>query len=215
VNTIAAVPDRPDRPVLGDRQTVIARLHAALDAVEADDYAAWRTNVDELIQWRTQPLVQGLARLARELEQALGDGNASTGGGSLPEACARLEHVVRMSEEASHSTLDLIQECGVLLATMTACVDQGPEGDAAATLAAIRARLSEMTAAQGYQDLTGQIIRRVVELVRAVHAGLGDSVGADHPLQLAARGYGPSLSGIDPPASTQDDANQLLSSLGL
>lgn len=198
---------------LADRQALVACLHAALEALEADDYTGWRSNVDELIQWRTQPLVQGLAKLARELEQALGkSAGTSNGGGSLPEACARLEHVVRMSEEASHHTLDLIQDCRVLLGSLPH-VDERDED--AATVAAIRSRFSEITAAQGYQDLTGQIIRRVVELVRTVHAGLGDVVADVRPLQVSSHGFGPSLAGIDPPATTQDDANQLLSSLGL
>ena len=208
---------------LADRQAVIARLHAALDALESDDYATWRANVDELISWRTQPLVQGLARLARELDAALGGTGA--GVASLPDACARLEHVVQMSENASHQTLDLIQECSVLVGTLPPRgnpVDPADVDAAAtvATIAAIRGRLSEMTAAQGYQDLTGQIIRRVVDLVRAVHAGLGD-IGIDEaPLQVSAAdrmhtGFGPSIEGLDAPAATQDDANDLLSSLGL
>ena len=97
-----------DPAIPGDRQTVVARLHAALEALEADDHVAWRSNVDELIQWRTQPLVHGLAKLARELEQALGEGGGAGSGGSLraqgsgssslPEACARLEHVVRSAK---------------------------------------------------------------------------------------------------------------------
>lgn len=189
------------------REALVACLHAALDALEREDDTAWRRNVDELIQWRTQPLVQGLVRLARELETTLGTGG---GNGSLHEACLRLEHVVKVSEEASHHTLDLIQDCRILLGTL------GKGGDDAPTLAAIRSRLSEMTAAQGYQDLTGQIIRRVVELVRAVHEGLGEYADDDaRPLQLDPRGHGPSVQGLDGPAATQDDANQLLSSLGL
>lgn len=199
-------------PVCGDRQAVIGCLHAALEALEADDTAAWRNRVDELIEWRTQPLVQGLARLARELAQAFGDDSRMPGGGgSLPEACARLEHVVRVSEDASHLTLDLIQDCGILLGTLPGATAV----DDAATVAAIHSRLSEMTAAQGYQDLTGQIILRVVELVRAVHAGLGDVVEDGKPLQLHGHGHGPSVDGLDPPAATQDEANKLLSSLGL
>jgi len=196
-----------------DRQAVIGRLHAALWALEHDDLAGWRSNVDALIQWRSQPLVQGLAKLARELDTALGNGSASPNA-SLPEACARLEHVVHVSEDASHRTLDLIQECGVLLGTLP---DAAAE-EQAATIAAIRSRMSEMTAAQGYQDLTGQIIRRVVELVRAVHAGLGEMTDGDAtPIHLNHhnRGYGPSVAGVDAAPATQDNADELLSSLGL
>lgn len=205
----APVATAPGAAALDERAALVACLHAALDALEHEDDDAWRSNVDELIQWRTQPLVQGLVKLARELEQALGTGS---GGGSLPEACQRLEHVVKVSEDASHHTLDLIQECGTLLGTL-------PHGDAdadAATVQAIRARLSEMTAAQGYQDLTGQIIRRVVELVRGVHAGIGAHTAVDaRPLQLDSHGYGPAVQGVDAPAISQEDANHLLSSLGL
>lgn len=206
MNALAA-PDAGD----AGRAPLVESLHAALAAVEAGDDAAWRRNVDELIQWRTQPLVRGLVKLARELEQTLGAGPGS--GASLPEACLRLEHVVRVSEDASHQTLDLIQDCGVLLGTLP---DDGDDAQAA-TIASIRARLSEMTAAQGYQDLTGQIIRRVVELVRAVHAGLGECVqaGGERPLQFSGHGHGPAVAGVDAAPATQEDANSLLSALGI
>ena len=192
-----------------DRELITERLHAALWALEHDDPVAWRTNVDELIQWRTQPFVQGLTRLARELESALGEGTGASGA-SLPDACARLEHVVTLTETASMRTLDLIQECSGLLGRMQA-------GDASQdeAVTGIRERLSEMTAAQGYQDLTGQIILRVVELVRAVQEGLGDVSDPTEPLKLANRGHGPSIAGLDAAPATQDDANELLSSLGI
>lgn len=196
-----------------DRQAITQRLHAALWALENEDHAGWRANVDALIEWRTQPFVQGLARLARELEQALGEHASGTpNAASLPDACARLEHVVILTERASMRSLDLVDECGQLLRQLP-----GPADDAqAAALAGIRSRLSELTAAQGYQDLTGQIILRVVALVRAVHAGLGEVIGeSDRPLQLGNRGHGPAVTGLDPAPVSQDDANSLLSSLGL
>ncbi len=196
-----------------DRQGITKRLHAALWALEHDDQEAWRSNVDELIQWRAQPFVQGLARLARELEQTLGTGESGAHASSLPDACARLEHVVTLTEGASLRTLDLIDECGALLRQLPQAQDEPQQQ----TLADIRWRLSEMTAAQGYQDLTGQIILRVVELVRAVHLGLGelDECEVGKPLHLSNRGSGPAVVGLDPAPATQDDANQLLSSLGL
>ncbi len=196
-----------------DRQAVTQRLHAALLALENEDQTGWRANVDALIEWRTQPLVMGLARLARELEQALGETTgAPPNAASLPEACARLEHVVTLTEQASMRSLDLVDECGQLLRQLPV-PNNVAEGDA---ITGIRTRLSELTAAQGYQDLTGQIILRVVALVRAVHIGLGEVTGeVDRPLQLSNRGHGPSVSGLDPAPVSQDDANSLLSSLGL
>lgn len=198
-----------------DRQELTRRLHAALWALENDDQVGWRANVDALIEWRTQPFVQGLARLARELEQALGESTGSPPDAtSLPEACARLEHVVTLTEQASMRSLDLVDECGQLLRQLPP-PDEGAQAEA---IAGIRTRLSELTAAQGYQDLTGQIILRVVALVRAVHIGLGEVSGEiriDPPLQLSNRGHGPSVDGLDPDPVSQDDANSLLSSLGL
>ena len=196
--------------VPSDRAHIVERLHQALWALEHDDAEGWREHVDALIQWRTQPFVQGLARLAHELELALGEIGDPAHHASLPDACARLEHVVTLTETASMRTLDLIQECSGLLGRMQA-------GDASQddAVAGIRERLSEMTAAQGYQDLTGQIILRVVELVRAVHAGLGEATGQVTPLQLSNRGHGPSIAGLDEKPATQDDANDLLSSLGI
>lgn len=196
-----------------DRSGVIAHLHHALVALERNDEASWRAHMDALLAWRTQPLVQGLARLARELEQALGETAASGSSGSLPEACARLEHVVALTEAASLRTLDLIEECA---AEVRRADDADPQRRAEA-LAGIRTRLSAMTEAQSYQDLTGQIIRRVVGIVREVHAGLHRYVGAaEPPLRLGCtRGEGPAIRGLDPEPATQDDANRLLSELGL
>ena len=211
MTALAAVADAAAGNHAEERAGLVDSLHAALTALEAGDDAGWRSNVDELIQWRTQPLVQGVVKLACELEQALGAGPGS--GASLPEACLRLEHVVRVSEDASHQTLDLIQDCGTLLGTLP----DANTSEQAATIAAIRSRLSEMTAAQGYQDLTGQIIRRVVELVRAVHVGLGSCVAeaGARPLQFSGHGHGPAVAGVDAAPATQEDANSLLSSLGL
>lgn len=189
----------------GDRQQIARRVRAALWAVEHGDEAGWRAQVDALIEWRNQPLLQGLVRLARELGQTLGEGDPPAGA-SLPEACAHLERVVRITEEASHRALDRIEQCRALLSLLPA--DDAVQTD---TVAAIRAHLSEMTAAQGYQDLTGQVILRVVDIVRCVQAGLGSAQPEPkRPLHLPG-----SLAAVDPAPATQDEANQLLSSLGL
>ena len=196
-----------------DREALSRHLLAALAALEYDDEAGWRRNVDELIQWRAQPLVQGITRLARELEQALGESPAAASATSLPEACTRLEHVVALTENASMRSLDLIDECSTLLRAI-----EPADNEQVALVAGVRSRLSELTATQGYQDLTGQIILRVVALVRTVHEGLGEIIDeAEEPLRLPAdnRGQGPAVAGLDAEPASQDEANRLLSSLGI
>ena len=197
--------------VAPERDAIVETLQSALRAIEHGDDAGCRAAIDGLVEWRTQPLVQGIVRLARELAVALGDDSRS-GTASLPEACARLEHVVQLTESSSMRTLDLIDECSRLVAKLPAPMDD----EQREAVAGLRSRFSEMSIAQGYQDLTGQIILRVVELVRAVHTGLGDIVGPAEPLQLHSnRGHGPSVTGVDPTPATQDNADELLSALGL
>lgn len=196
----------------GDQARMVERLHGAMAALEQGDANAWRHHVDSLLEWRRQPVVQGLVKLARELDELERAIDArlppsAKGGDGLPDACSRLEHVVKMTEDASLRTLDLVDECRTLLGTL------GSEHDA--TIAAIRARLSSLVEAQSFQDLTGQIIQRVVQLIRSLQAGLGDIEGLRPVDRSAANGNGPSLHGVDAPGATQDEANDLLAALGI
>ena len=203
-----SLPLRPPSIPAGDAQ-IIDRLHAAMAALEQGDAYAWKHHLDSLLEWRRQPVVEILVKLARELdelERAIDvriPGAAQSAVG-LPDACSRLEHVVKMTEEASMRTLDLADECRTLLGTI------GPEHEA--TVDAIRSRLSAMVEAQSFQDLTGQIIQRVNHLIRSLQSGLGD-IQAMHGDD--AKGHGPAVSGVDPPAATQDEANDLLANLGI
>lgn len=198
-----------------DHRAAIDCVRAGLAALERGDDAEFRAQVDVLIGWRTLPLVQGLIRLSRELGQTFGESDAVDPSNALPEACARLEHAVRMSEDASHRTMDLIDQCRDLLGKLPAT----PGTEQAETLAGLRVRFSEITAAQGYQDLTGQIILRVVDIVRSAQPSGGGAVAGVRPLHVPAaspgHGHGPAVKGIDPAPATQDHADELLSSLGL
>ncbi len=205
---MSSMPTRPPSMPAGDAQ-VVERLHAAMAALEQGDNTAWKHHLDSLLEWRRQPVVESLVKLARELddlERAIDVRipAASKSGGGLPDACSRLEHVVKMTEEASMRTLDLADECRTLLGTI------GAEHEA--TVDAIRSRLSAMVEAQSFQDLTGQIIQRVIQLIRSLQSGLGD-IQALHGED--GKGHGPAVAGIDQPAATQDEANDLLADLGI
>lgn len=198
------------------RAALVERLHGALEALEAGDEDAWRREIDALAAWRTRPLVQGLGRLARELGQALGElPPAHPQASALDDACARLDHVVAMTEQASHRTLDLTEDCRMLVEQLR----QGGLGaEQEALITRIRGNLQEMALTQSYQDLTGQIIRRVAGIVRRVHEGFG-ALGLPpkdpHEDGKAPTLAGPALAGLDTHAVSQNDADDLLSKLGL
>lgn len=197
-----------------ERNALIERLQGALDALESGDEAGWRREIDTLAAWRTRPMMQGLSRLARELGQALGElPVVPAEAGELDDACSRLDHVVAMTEEASHRTLDLAEECRALAEQLRA---DGLTGEQGQILDKIRHNLTEMALAQSFQDLTGQIIRRVAGIVRRVHEGFG-ALGLP-PKEDRKPGdglAGPAVTGLDRHGVSQGDADDLMSGLGL
>ncbi len=84
--------------------------------------------------------------------------------------------------------------------------------------------LSEMMLAQGFQDLTGQVIRQVISLVEEVEDSLVQLVKvAGKPQQSSdkkeidpIKAEGPQINAQDNPnvVNNQDDVDDLLSSLG-
>lgn len=195
----------------GGREELIARLHSALEALEADDEAAFKASIGAIAELRTSPVIQALARLARELGETLGSLNvADPLFAELPDASARLQHVVKMTEEATHTTLDLVEQSRELLAGI-------PSEAGGEALAAVRKNLSDVALAQSYQDLTGQIIKRVVSVVDRVYdtvAAFGIDVRAEQRRQKDELA-GPAVKGVDSHAVSQDDADDLLSQLDL
>ncbi|MFL6605245.1 MAG: protein phosphatase CheZ [Steroidobacteraceae bacterium] len=115
---------------------------------------------------------------------------ASVAGKDMPDARLRLDHVLKLTEDAAHRTLDLVERSGPLaarLATDAAALVEpirvaraAYRGSGVEDLlsrvetfltsaerdgAAVRANLDEVLMAQSYQDLSGQIIRTVIKLV--------------------------------------------------
>lgn len=196
-----------------DRDRLAQLLGDALEAIERGDEDAWRQRIQALADTPTRKVVKRLGRLARELEQALEALPPGPVDGNLNDAGARLDHVVAMTEQATHRTLDLIDDSRALLVRLQ-------EGNLDAAQAAIaeelRGQLKEMALAQSHQDLGGQIIRRVADIVRRVHENLAvlelPHGGAPAP---SPAGSGPAVAGLDLDRVDQRDADDLLSRLGL
>ncbi|MGY0632981.1 protein phosphatase CheZ [Luteimonas sp. A478] len=196
-----------------NRNLLTRLLQDALEALERGDEATWRERIETLSDSKTRNVVKRLGRLARELEQALETLPPSPAEGGLGDACARLDHVVEMTEQATHRTLDLIDDSRALLAQLQ---DEALAPAQATIVEGLRTHLKDMALTQSHQDLGGQIIRRVAGIVRHVHENLGalDLSSPDGGTD-SARGHGPAVSGLDRDTVDQRDADDLLSHLGL
>jgi chemotaxis protein CheZ len=168
----------------------------------------------------------------------------------IPDARQRLMHVLKLTDAAAHRTLDLVEKSGppadrtareaTALAAPWKRFREGTISvaeyldlikridhflSAARTDSeCVRANLNEVLLAQDYQDLTGQIIRGVMNLVAEVEVVLvdltrlaGAQAGAATPA-AASHGQGPAIPGVDHGAAMvngQADIDALLSDLGM
>jgi chemotaxis protein CheZ len=236
-------------------------LSVAYHAGSPEDF---ERELDELLRIRERGLFLEIGKLTRDLNSALErfrfDARiVDLAEKDVPDARQRLEHVLKMTDEAAHRTMDLVEgACPLAERTGNAAAGIAPlwrkfrareiavqdfrvlldRLDAFLPAAhsdadAIRGNLNEVLLAQGYQDLTGQIIRSVMHLVAEVEQALGDLVQlsmSDTELQGlraqgthvapgadARKGFGPTVPGLEsgPVVSGQQDVDALLSGLGM
>jgi len=224
------------------REQRLAQLRELASALESGDDALYETRLAQFLRERETSLFVSVARLTRELHQAIFDSKldgqlTNLAQDQLPDACSRLDYVVTLTENAAHKTLDLvehgqaslrqIQQAGNILSALP---QQASLAKAHALIAGgveeLRSQLSQLAQAQEYQDLSGQLIKRVIRLVRGVEAALLELLRAAGPLQIstatpiaaasaAAPGLqGPAVPGLSGAQVSQQDADALLSSLG-
>jgi chemotaxis protein CheZ len=156
----------------------------------------------------------------------------------VPDARQRLAHVLKLTDDAAHHTMDLVdQSCPLVdavaheaqrlqdLPDLSANVSRFLQ-QTQAHMKTVRARLTDVLLAQGYQDLSGQIIRNVMQLVVELEVALGDLVRIDRfefdggtmtspALPAAAGAYGPVVPGVGHGETVggQEDIDAMLSGL--
>jgi len=176
----------------------------------------------------------------------------------IPDATERLNYVITMTEEAANKTMDAV-DAGMPLAEnlraeaaklsdswdkfksrqltvedfrllsddITSFLEVAQDNSQA-----VHDRMSDILMAQGFQDLTGQVIRKVIKMVHEVETKLIDlllvagqeaALKSDAERLKAKKGKtknieaaGPAIPGLDEGdiISGQDDVDDLLSSLG-
>ncbi len=222
-------------------EILVAMLREAADALERGDTKTFEDRYEALTKRREHHFASGVATLARRLHNAINDIDldsrlACVAGRDIPDACSHLDYVVKMTEEAAHRTLDLVEDSRAKLnelIKMHSDVLGNPGlandprvaslGEAMTTATThIRTNLSNLAQAQEYQDLSGQLIRRVIGLVRNVETALvalmraagADLKISDPPPIKDEAGKSQLLGPAAKNASSQADADSLLADLG-
>jgi chemotaxis protein CheZ len=253
-----------------DEESKAYQLNLARQLVghlEADDADAAANVVRQLRIPYERELFEELGKLTRDLHEAL---NSFRGDSRLveltrdeiPDARERLNYVVTMTEQATHRTLNAVDEAMPIAESLHArsheltdswnrfrqrelSVDEFREFARALDIFFIasgeeterlRSLMSEIMMAQDFQDLTGQIIRRVIRLVHEVEENLVGLIRLSSARMETGRGgqQAASARGVESAAdaasqgpivpntqdtvadvvSGQDDVDALLSSLG-
>lgn len=168
----------------------------------------------------------------------------------MPDTRDRLNYVIQTTEEAAHKTLGYIDktlplanELKQTAAKLSESWQRFRNREMSATefrdlsreieaylpvvnthAGEIHNNLSEMTLAQGFQDLTGQVLRQVIGLVEEVENNLVKLVKVAGQTQQSGetkvvdplKAEGPQINAKNKPnvVNNQDDVDDLLSSLG-
>ncbi|MDZ7750303.1 MAG: protein phosphatase CheZ [Gammaproteobacteria bacterium] len=240
---------------LSDHDTLLPLARRLVASIEADDAGETEHALAELTRLGESTLYQRLGELTRELHDALdslrvGEDLSAISAETMPEAKERLDYVNTLTERAATDTLDamdvsvpMAEMLGERARLLAREWDREPPGqplngmagelreflgDAAMASDLLRVKFSEVQMAQGFQDLTGQIIRRVTDIVQEVEQRLVELVvtvgqGDGRPRQgvppaaadaIAAEGpVIPSMARGDV-VSGQDDVDDLLAELG-
>lgn len=176
----------------------------------------------------------------------------------IPDAKRRLSHVIDMTEQAANKTMDAVESCLPIADRLSTDLSHlmpewqklmtrnlqlgefkalchnlnGFLTDSLANANELQGSLTEVLMAQGFQDLTGQILRRVIELVRQVeesliglltafgqttlHTSADDRPAAPRKPKAGHEAEGPIIDAVgrNDVVQGQDDVDDLLSSLG-
>ncbi len=244
---------------------LLDQARALVQELETGNIPAAEGLIERLSRIRDQSLFQELGKMTRQLHDSLNsfalDARIqSLAESDIPDAKARLNHVIEMTEASANRTLNAVEDTlpiaeqlqGVAntlhekwgrfrnkdmnveeFRSMSREIDEflSVTRDNAGQ---IHNNLSDVMMAQDFQDLTGQILRRVITLVQDVEENLVELIRLTGGRETAAepgpstvqesgksenilQGVGPQVPGVgddNGSVSGQDEVDDLLSSLG-
>ncbi len=244
---------------------LLDQARALVQELETGNIAAAEGLIERLSQIREQSLFQELGKMTRQLHDSLNSfamdsRMQSLAESDIPDAKARLNHVIEMTEASANRTLNAVDDTLPIAAQLQSVANtlhekwgrfrnkemnveefRGMSREIDEFLSVTRdnagqihSNLSDVMMAQEFQDITGQILRRVITLVQEVEDNLVELIRLSGGLETETgsgstavreskkpedimQGVGPQVPGVGDDGgavSGQDEVDDLLSSLG-
>ena len=228
---------------LEDAQQLVAALERGENSVANGIVEQVMAQQDSLIFQQVGKLTRELHTTVSQFKTELGDSGVT--GAEISNIRTRLHHVIELMEKAANDSLAAVEHSTPLAKAIEDGADKIAEpwdrfrnremdvqqfrelsdeitefmSIAAVNSERIHERLNEVMMAQGFQDLSGQIIHRVVDVMGTVEDSLVElirlsSQGDDEKEQER---LGPAVPGVvsnTEYVTSQDEVDDLLSSLG-
>lgn len=202
---------------------------ALLDAVKAGDETKTDFVLQQIIQAKDADLLGEVKKITQSLHNTLdefGQDNqllqyAKYG---LPDAGERLEYVLKTTEDASQKTLSSAENASAILSNLSETLS----GESLLLAQQAQQEITEIMMTQSFQDLTGQVLKRVIMLVTSIESSLIELVEksgialedieqVDVSSDEEMKGVGPNVTRASQKGvvQTQDEVDDLLNDLGI
>lgn len=233
-----------------------------IEKLEGDKFDEASALIEQIISSRDRHLFNKVGKLTRGLHTAIKNFNVDgplSQDDNLTDASDRLNYVLKLTQDAANKTMDKVEasapiamdlghEAKALKEQWQALIRRELSADdfrdlyrrietfldqMEAGAGALNGNLQDIILEQGYQDLTGQVLKKVIDLVADVESSLVDLMriasqveeitGIQKPVDNMGASGASNTAGEGPQihadkrvdvVSGQDDVDDLLSSLG-
>ncbi|MEJ5363741.1 MAG: protein phosphatase CheZ [Desulfosoma sp.] len=230
-------------------ETVLEAIKEFMQALSDGDLSRAEKILGELAESRHPGLYQEIGGIARELHNSLRDFVRTMDPSlremveeKIPDSGNRLEHIIKLTETAANTTLDHVEALqkrnekdqerleaiGEVLSGLHP-LGEGAQKRLDEAVAAVRELLGSaqkshedlirILTAQDYQDLTGQIIMKIMALLEDLETKLVQliakfGVKVDKARKVKDELYGPAHEAVEDALHSQSDVDALLAEFG-
>lgn len=166
------------------RHEFIDDIVKLIDILTANDLEGADVVISRLYQSPAGALYKEIGRATRKLHDSIAEFKVTLdtrlkrlAWEEMPNAVDSLQLVIDKTEDAAHRTIGIAEKHIAGIEELSGHIDKlkGPKqsvGRLASFIQSLRGDLTEILISQDYQDITGQAIRRVIELVHSMEVDL-------------------------------------------